>query len=748
MLLKFDAVEEIGRFAVLRHKAEPFSRLSLVFARNGFGKSTLCAVVRSASNDQPNYIAARRRLGAKNESRVQSTWSNGTVAFGSGKWNSCPGKVYVFDQEFAHQNLHVGESVTRENKRSLLPVVLGDQGVSLARKILDLDREQRELATATSKSAAVIYAKCPVVTSADILAFCQKDIPTDIALRMESSERAVQLAKQVALVQSKAPLRVIELPSLDYFKEICRRTMDTVSDDVGERIRRHIEAHQLGPQGDRWLKYGVDRLADDTCPFCDQNTSGVDIVEAYNAYFSAAFAQLLTDRDGALAALDALLDDGGLRTSVRRNEEDSAFWAQVCPLPAKPSLTVEQLDFVIDSLEALRALLREKVANPLKIVSFGDRSTSFDVSFALLDAYNQAVTPCVSAVETAKADARDADLAKAERIRSQWVAFTARQTEPIKTAANDYARGEARRKEIEREKKIAQDALTTYADAVMSTRQDEINALLSAFGANFQIANAKANFKGREPNTDYAILIGKNNLAVGEKSETEPSFKTVLSTGDKTTLALAFFISQVRADPRPNEAIIIFDDPFNSQDMNRQFETTSQIRAIARNACQTIVLSHDPRFLNAIEKDADGSITRTFQLLCSDSGQGSISPWSSATELKSLYIRQAEMIREFAGQGIPLKGTTIESVVQAIRPFLEDYIKARFPGRFAAHEQIVPMTDAIRQAGQSDPLFGSVEDLLSLNEYTRVNMHGGGQAPDPVALRAQAKKVVAIVGKY
>lgn len=86
--------------------------------------------------------------------------------------------------------------------------------------------------------------------------------------------------------------------------------------------------------------------------------------------------------------------------------------------------------------------------------------------------------------------------------------------------------------------------------------------------------------------------------------------------------------------------------------------------------------------------------------------------------------------------------------MQVIRPFLEDYIKARFPGRFIANEQIVAMTDAIKLVGPDDPLFDSVDDLLALNEYTRVNMHGGGQVPDPVALRAQTKKIVALVGKY
>jgi hypothetical protein len=125
MLLKFNAIEEIGRFAALTHKAEPLARLSLLFARNGYGKSTLCAILRSESEEDPNYIKARRRLGATGESRVQSSWSGDrTVAFGGGKWNHCPGMVYIFDQEFIQRNLHLGDSVTRENKRRLLPVVL------------------------------------------------------------------------------------------------------------------------------------------------------------------------------------------------------------------------------------------------------------------------------------------------------------------------------------------------------------------------------------------------------------------------------------------------------------------------------------------------------------------------------------------------------------------------------------------------------------------------------------------------
>ena len=211
---------------------------------------------------------------------------------------------------------------------------------------------------------------------------------------------------------------------------------------------------------------------------------------------------------------------------------------------------------------------------------------------------------------------------------------------------------------------------------------------------------------------------------------------------------MAFFIAQVRADPNLSDALVVFDDPFNSQDMSRQFETTSQIRVLAGKAKQTLVLSHDPRFLQMIEKDSHGATTRTFQLLCTDAGEGSLATWSSADELKELYVRQSEIIREYASHGTLLVNVTHVSILQAIRPFLEDYIRARFPGRFDKAEMLFGMITAIQTAGADDPLHGSIDDLNSLNEFTRPNMHGGGQSPDPVALRAQCQKVVRIVGRY
>lgn len=751
MLLKLDSIEEIGRFQSLKHKAPQFSRLTLVFARNGFGKSTICAVLRSVATNEPNHIAARRRLDAKSECKVQSQWQTiGNIGFSNGAWSSNPDKVFVFDAEYVHQNLHVGDSVTRENKRSLLPVVLGDKGVDLAEKIVALDTEQRDLSTKMKASENIIRAKCPVVAAAQISIFCAKEIPDDIDDKIVAANRDVELAKHAILIKQKVDPQAFTVSAFDHYQAVAARTIADASDDASSRIQKHIDDHKLHPRADNWLKYGVERIENDLCPFCAQSVAGLDLVAAYQAYFSDAFAALTAERDAAIAELETLCSgaDNQIDKIAAANDADFEFWQGVCGIKNRPALDDEQRTIIKSGLTSLVGLLKQKIANPLVAVPLGEHAAAIKESCDVLIAYNEGVAAQAVIIATARGAVATADAAKADENLQKWVALKSKQSEPLLSEAASYVASEARKAQIEIDKKAKQTELTNFASATIGSRQSEINQLLEDFGANFSIADTKANFVGREPNTEYCIALGAGKIKAGDKSDSEPSFKTVLSAGDKTTLALAFFISQIKADPKLADAVVVFDDPFSSQDLSRQFGTTSHIRAIAETAAQTLVFSHDPRFLQKIKRDADHSVTTTYQILCNDDGNGSIMALSLEDELKELYVRQSEAIREYAQRQKLLADFTDLSLIQALRPFLEDYIRARYPARFQNTDMLSPMTDAIEAAGAADAMFNTVADLRAINEYTRPNHHGGATIPDPTELRTHCKKVVRIIGAF
>ena len=752
MLLKLNLVQEIGRFSCLKHKAPQFSRLTLIFARNGYGKSTICAVLRSAAEAQPNYIHSRKRLNAKRECRIDTTWaSTPAVTFENGKWNCSPGAVYIYDQEFVHQNLHVGDSVTRDNKRSLLPVVLGEKGVVLAQSITQLDREQRELETTMRNDAAIIQAKCPAIKTSNLLAFCTADVPLDVGQRVRNAAQALELAKQSVQVQSKKNPKTIAVKETKYYQRILSHTVEMISSDAAQLVQSHINNQKLGSHGSRWIEYGLRHMEDCLCPFCGQSTSYVIIVNAYRTYFSDLFKAAVEELDGAAEALRILAGgqvENGLSTLVRANSADLDFWTRVCDLSCIPELSQSRCSAIGHGLSLLLELVEKKLRNPMETVEIGDKFEVINDALATVAYYNECIEKCSDTIDSVRKFAENDDLMRSRSAYDKWAALEARQTEPLKSITLKYAHAEGRRKQIETEKKSAQLALVEYARTTLSSQQDDINELLSNFGANFRIVDTKANFIGREPNTDYSIEIGDRRMRVGEKSATEPSFKTVLSTGDNATLALAFFLSHIRANSKLSEAIVVFDDPFSSQDITLQFETASQIRAISSRACQTIVLSHDARFLHIIENDADRKLTGTFHMVCTESGDGSILEWSSADELRDLYLRNSQIIRAYANHGTLLRDVTWLAIQQAMRPFLESYVRSRFPGRFSDGSSLYEMANDIKQSGDEDPMFKSVDDILAINEFTRPIMHGGGEVADPTALRAQCRKIVRIIGKY
>lgn len=750
MLLKLDTVKEIGRFASLKHKAPQFTRLTLIFARNGYGKSTICSILRSAGDGDPTHIAARRRLSAEASCAVQSQWQfAGNVTFDGGKWNLCPGPIHIFDSEYVRQNLHVAESVTRDNKRTVLRVVLGAKGVALADEVANLDLEQRAVSERQRTIERAIQAAQPIV--ADVQKYCTTDVPADIDSKITAEERNVELAREATLVKQKAAPTGIAIPNLQRVEDLLARTISDVSEGAAALVREHVSTHEMQDGGESWLRYGVEHLQDDQCPFCEQSVTGLDLVSAFKGYFSEEFGRLASERDELVARLRATLGTtgAGIDRSLDANDSDFTFWQRVSSFEQMPRLNAEERQAVKQGIEVLLDLLSKKTENPLRGVHLNEQRAAVENAYRLIGAYNLSVENAVEAIGAAKSAAETIDAKAADDKLKRLRALKSKQSDPLKSLVDEYTRNHLRFSAINSEKKSAQTALKKHVEGSLEDRETRINQLLEQFGANFKIGKSKANFVGREGNVDYCIIIGPHSVSAGESLPDKPSFKTLLSGGDKFTLALAFFITEVEAEPNLAQATVVLDDPFSSQDMQRQFETASQIRVLARQACQVIVFSHDPRFLAQIERDADHGTCSTFQLSCNDHGDGAITAWSTQDELKSQYVRQAEVIREYAHTGLFLTGSDANSLVKDLRPFAEDHLRARCPGRFGQFDHLFEMTQEIEKTGSADPLHSVIGELRTINEFTRPYHHGGAAAaPDKDALRAQCKRMVRILGGY
>src|SRR5690606_18079003 len=104
--------------------------------------------------------------------------------------------------------------------------------------------------------------------------------------------------------------------------------------------------------------------------------------------------------------------------------------------------------------------------------------------------------------------------------------------------------------------------------------------------------------------TDYRLVVRRQEIKLGSSSDFSSghNFATTLSEADKRTLALAFFVARIEAEPSLSSKIVILDDPVSSMDRNRRHQTIRRIATLATSCKQLIVLSHDAYFLRDLEE--------------------------------------------------------------------------------------------------------------------------------------------------
>jgi wobble nucleotide-excising tRNase len=63
MLRKIICIKNIGLFCDATHSSHDFAKVTLIYAKNGRGKSTLASIFRSCSTNDAKIIHRRRTLG-------------------------------------------------------------------------------------------------------------------------------------------------------------------------------------------------------------------------------------------------------------------------------------------------------------------------------------------------------------------------------------------------------------------------------------------------------------------------------------------------------------------------------------------------------------------------------------------------------------------------------------------------------------------------------------------------------------
>jgi wobble nucleotide-excising tRNase len=728
MLKKFIAVKNVGKFINSAHPGvQECPKTTLVLGGNGFGKTTLASILRSNGANDPAVVAGRTRLGSGAAPDVELLFDGGKATFRNGAWSTSVPEFLVFDGVFIAENVFAGDVVDLEQRRNLYRVIVGKEGVGLAAEEERLAGESRSRGSDINATEKAI--KSHLIGGMKLEEFVALPAEPEVDAKIAAQTKAIDAVRAAAQLKTRAALSLIRPPELPAELEtVLGKTLEGIAADAQETIAVHISHHGMKSGGEEWLQKGIGYIADDQCPYCGQGLKGLALVKAYQQVFSENYEQLKVSALAVLTLIERDFGDratGAICTLIEANSGGAEFWGRYCSLPPlAPPANVGSATSTLGA--ASRARLVKKMAAPqdgvAADVAYDAALKQFETARAAVNTYNDAVNAANAEITAKKAAVAAGDLKKEEAGLVRLNAQKKRHSESVAALCADHKRLGKEKATFDEQKAQVRAKLEAHSDKVMKPYEGRINQLLDNFNAGFSIAQTKPAYGGGIASSTYQLVINNTevNLGDGKTSVDQPSFKNTLSAGDRSTLALAVFIAHLERDPDRAKRLVVFDDPFTSQDAFRRRQTVHEIARVGEGSQQLFVLSHDAGFLRQIRDKCKASECIALQLGDHRALGIKIMPCDLDEACRGRAASDMDDLQAYVTTGAGKD----RDMIRKMRVILETHCRSTYPGSFAPDDRLGGMVEKIKKAGDQHPAWALADELEQINEYSRDHHHG------------------------
>ncbi|CAL1518598.1 AAA family ATPase [Chitinophaga sp. MM2321] len=707
MINKVEQLISIGKFRNYRATGQVnFKKMTLIYGDNGGGKTTLTSVFRSLTTNRPEIIRSRISTNHTAAQAAQIT-QIGTPAifhtFGAAGWTNQFPDIEIFDIHFVNDNIYSGFDFNEDQKKQLHQFVVGAQGVSIQNQI-----EQNKIDKATSKQIQVNVESQLIqqvgnnLTSTLINNFLSipPALTTGIDQQIATAKTVLAAANANAIIQSLHTLSPIQQTTsgINFASLITdlKTTSQAMQNETLEALFsnhcRDLAANALdGPEN--WLRKGFAYVeskqtaneATISCPFCKQTINeNVEILNAYISKFNENFNALVQRLQAHLNTLQNFNLEAAIQAMKNINQTNSeriASWATHLPNTSQPPIFNIVADEVALNAEfqILIASVQQKILNPTIAVTT-DAVTAFQASGEAIKAktyhYNQSVTVYNTAITAFRSTiqavpAAQLEVDKLERIKKRFEPSIIALCNQLSTERQTLKGLEAVYPQLSQQQQVA---ATTF----FSSYQTRINHYLgTVFKTHFRIDNVvhvPPQGRATQSKISYKLTIDGKDISFTPNQPFHA--KECLSEGDKSTIALAFFLSKLDIDPNQHNKILIFDDPLSSLDTNRRTYTIGIIKHLFQHLKQIVVLSHNEYFLHEIGKDIALAHKCTLRIKENFAAKASEIEACDLNELvKTEYFKQIEALEGFRTNP---DHSIKDSVLGWLRNVLESHLRFKF----------------------------------------------------------------------
>ncbi|WHU03677.1 AAA family ATPase [Sphingomonas sp. NIBR02145] len=585
------SMQGMGIFADRNARSAPlqFRRYNLIYGFNGSGKSTLSRIFTSL---EAGAVAPELREGCSFE-----------VTLDDGAYFGCPAKPSGLERRIL---------------------------------VFNCDYIERNLQWATGRARAVFYIGADQAEAATRLEAVEKDAAKQVAAKTlaETVERAAEKAfatfkrERAKLTASRLHLgsRKYEAPAFSKDYEAWHNEGASALSE--EELKAAEDIRRLDEPQPRIAKIDFDAATIDKAyqfivEICGQSLTTVALEEAKR--FPEMLLWLKHGQEfHAAHSLESCLFCGNALSAERRATLASAFDDQVDQFVSRIARTVERLQAMIGAVERAASELptSDDLASDLR-VEFKAKREAIVAAVRMVRGHLHTLEVVLSFKQerpAAPADlsqlATQAEVASAAMLLAEAIAAT----NEIFARHNDTADNFAKRKEAAevaiRKHFVAECGVefTTLAGEVETAATTLVNATAELERLSDEARGLRQQIRKHGPaagviNKLIASYLGHGEITIEPAEEGYVLLRHgkpicgIPSEGEKTAIAIAYFLSSIEAEGRQlKDMIVVVDDPVSSLDTKALNYACTLVRSRLEGVSQLFILTHNLQALNEFRK--------------------------------------------------------------------------------------------------------------------------------------------------
>jgi|GEM_PF-3142168 len=740
-MLKKIVTKNIGVLRAFDTPGSPqLAKLTNIYARNGRGKTTLSSVLRASGSGDASIVRGRQTLGSADAPEVTLIFDKGDkIRFTNGRWTSSESPIEVFDPTFIADNLYAGEKIDLDHDRSLFTIILGRAGVRLARQQEFFNGAAKRTAAKVKEAEAALVDDVPSDMTRDEFLGHAPHVAIDEQIELSRKElNGVQQAGRMATLKMLEPVGV---PALTVnIRSILSTTVPDIQATTRQQLADHFVKHRLGREGEAWIRFGRDHIVDDDCPFCGRE--GVDelgLVTLYDQIFGESYQAHLAivkeAGDGVEAALGSEAREA-LARAISVNSEHARAWSEFCKID---EIAIPDMEIAMAAMAAayqrLTPLFERKRQTPLTVIEAEDEVRAAAEDLAAAAAAVRSYNDVVGAINRTVSERRSGPQPTVVEAQKRLENLTRRKRRPepgVQGRIDAMLAAKRRDVRAKRLRTEVQGRLKRANETAAAHYHQRVNHYLDRFGVTFRISEISNSMGGNLGSVDYGLIVRGHPINRGRKeaSQDEPTFQNTLSTGDKTTLAFAFFLAGLDRDLVLADKVIVFDDPMSSHDTHRQGRTIEFLNDLCGRCEQLIIMSHDAYFLRRVSKRCT-----TVEQACYEIHFEGPENWSKAcaADLDDLCRSDhALLVHELQTYYEERKGKPTD-VAPAVRKVLETHYRTAYSAYFDRNDNLGTIITKTRDGGPIHACYADLPDIESCNAATNYEHHGDDPKLAPAA---------------